>query len=239
MKIIRHDFTQCDELVKTLTNNIVDDLKAAISRDGIASIAVSGGSTPKKLFLSLGARSDINWSKVTATLVDERWVDENSPRSNARLVKDYLLIGPASVATFIPLYSGGDMPDEKLIAKTNLAQKEVKYPFDVVILGMGTDGHTASFFPGADQLDEALENDGPALAINAPGAGEPRVTLTLPYLCASKNLYLHIEGETKRAVLERALGNGAINELPVRAILRQEKVPVNIYYCPQNQDRKT
>jgi 6-phosphogluconolactonase len=108
----------------------------------------------------------------------------------------------------------------------------VPQPFDAVVLGMGNDGHTASFFPEGDTLADALTADGPVVAIRAPGAGEPRVTLTLRALLASKALYLHIEGEEKLATLHQAEAEGPIEAMPVRAILRQAQTPLTIYWCP-------
>ena len=131
----------------------------------------------------------------------------------------------------IPLYSGGDEPDIEAIARTNALLADLPHPFAAVILGMGNDGHTASFFPGGDTLDEALKGQGPTLAIRAPGAGEPRITFTLPRLLDTDGLYLHIEGEEKAAVLDRALGDGPVGDMPIRAVLRSG-APVTVYWCP-------
>jgi 6-phosphogluconolactonase len=153
------------------------------------------------------------------TLVDERQVPETSDRSNARLVRQHLLRHEAAAATFIPLY---DNPDA------------TKLPaFDVVILGMGSDGHTASFFPGGDRLQEAIDPGGRErlISITAPGAGEPRLTFTLPALLAAGTISLHIEGAQKREVLKRALEAGPQAEMPVRAVLRSPK-PMTLYWCP-------
>ena len=108
---------------------------------------------------------------------------------------------------------------------------ELPEPFDAVVLGMGSDGHTASFFPGGDTLAEALTADGPALAIRAPGAGEPRITFTLPRLLRTDGLYLHIEGEEKADVLDTALGDGPVEDMPIRAVLRSGHA-VTVYWCP-------
>lgn len=229
----RQTFETRDDLAAALTDAVAADILAAIEAEGQAIIAVSGGSTPAKFFMKLGKRKDIDWSKVTVTLVDERWVDETSDRSNAMLVNEKMLQGPAAVAKFLPLYSGGDEPDMMAIAKTNASLAGLPHEFAAVILGMGADGHTASFFPGGDTLDEALSNPGPALAIKAPGAGEPRVTLTLPRLLKTRSLYLHIEGAEKSVVLDMALAaDGQIDEMPVRAVLRQTDKPVTVFWAP-------
>jgi 6-phosphogluconolactonase len=224
----RRNFRDKQQLADALAEAVAANLKTGIATRGAASLAVSGGSTPALFFRTLAERDEVQWDKVTVTLVDERWVDETSDRSNAKLVKANLLQGPAAAARFVPLYQGG-APDA---AKAGFAQAAVPSPLDAAILGMGNDGHTASFFPGGDTLAEALTADGPVVAINAPGAGEPRVTLTLQHLLASRALYLHIEGEEKVATLERAEAEGPVEDMPVRAILRQTTTPLTIYWCP-------
>lgn len=232
MTIERNVFSTKDKLAAALAEAVAENLSQGIERRGAGTLAVSGGSTPMRFFTALAAREDVDWAKVTVTLVDERWVDDGSDRSNARLVKAHLLQGPAAAARFVPLYSGGDAPTLERIEQTNAALADLSTPFDAVILGMGTDGHTASFFPGGDALDNALTLDGPALAIRAPGAGEPRVTLTLPRLLDTQALYLHIEGEDKAVVLDKALETGPVETMPVRAVLSQSQTPVSLYWCP-------
>ena len=143
-----------------------------------------------------------------------------------------MLKGAASAARFVPLFGGGERPDANRVAQVNSEIRKLPHPFDAVILGMGNDGHTASFFPGGDTLEAALCEPGPAIALAAPGAGEARITLTLPFLIETKALYLHIEGAEKARTLSDALGEGSIAQMPVRAVLRQTQKPVNIYWAP-------
>ncbi|WP_332718009.1 6-phosphogluconolactonase [Pelagibacterium mangrovi] len=232
MTIERNVFASKDKLAEALAEAVAENLNAGLDERGAASLAVSGGSTPRRFFEVLGARTDIDWENVTVTLVDERWVDETSDRSNAQLVKENLLQGPASAAAFVPLYAGTGEPDATGIAEANAAVSRVPTPFDAVILGMGNDGHTASFFPQGDALEDALNAEGPVLAIRAPGAGEPRVTFTLPRLLETRALYLHIEGEEKAQVLDKALETGPVETMPVRAVLSQSHIPVSLYWCP-------
>ncbi|RYE07262.1 MAG: 6-phosphogluconolactonase [Hyphomicrobiales bacterium] len=229
MRPARRDFRDKEQLAEALASAIADNLKAGVKARGAASLAVSGGSTPARFFRVLSARDDVPWDKVTVTLVDERWVDESSDRSNARLVKANLLQGRAALAHFVPLYQSGPEPDA---AAASAGQTSVPQPLDAAILGMGNDGHTASFFPGGDTLDEALTVEGPVVAIRAPGAGEPRVTLTLRNLLSARALYLHIEGEEKVLTLAKAEADGPIEDMPVRAILRQSQTPLTIFWCP-------
>lgn len=204
-------------------------LAARIKAQGSAMLAVSGGSTPGAFFQALSFAA-LDWSRVSITLVDERWVPESSPRSNAALVRRTLLVNKAAAARFIPLYNGASTPESGLATLQELFEHE-PLPFAAVILGMGEDGHTASFFPGGDHLDTALTPPPGRLleSMNAPGAGEPRITFTLPALMQADFVALHIEGEHKRVVLAAAQQPGANKDLPVRAVLRHDPV---IFWCP-------
>jgi 6-phosphogluconolactonase len=205
-------------LADTLANDVANWLKEAIAKNGSAVIAVSGGSTPKPFFAAL-SKQKMDWSKVTITLVDERAVPEDNLRSNARLVRDNLWRNETAVARFSPLYLN------PLIGR--LA------PFDVAILGMGNDGHTASFFPGGDNLAKAIDptNSHAVITMNAAGAGEPRLTFTLPRILTASHLCLHIQGQDKMQVLDKALAGADELEMPVRAVLHSAK-PLDLYWCP-------
>lgn len=230
--IDRHNFAGRNELAAALAESVAADLVRGIAERGTGVIAVSGGTTPAKFFTVLGKRKEIDWEHVFVTLVDERWVPETSDRSNAVLVNEKMLQGPAATARFIPLYTEATTPDAAAIAQTIERVEALPTPFDAVVLGMGNDGHTASFFPGGDSLEGALTGTTPVLALSAPGAPEPRVTLGLLRLMKTRALYLHIEGEEKAQTLERALGPGPVEEMPIRAVLRQDTIPVSIYWSP-------
>jgi 6-phosphogluconolactonase len=190
---------------------------------------VSGGSTPGQFFEAL-SRVDIDWSKVTVTLVDERLVPDTSPRSNAALVKTKLLQNNARAATFLPLYGTGDIVSDSADAERRL--KSLGRTIDVAILGMGNDGHTASFFPYADELEALLDPQAQRIvsSVHAQSAGEPRLTLTLPPLLKAGFLALHIEGAEKKATLERVLQPGS--HLPIRRVMDAAPAPVEIYWAP-------
>lgn len=232
MTLARHEFGDRAELAKALAAAVAADINADLAESGVAAIAVSGGSTPAKFFAALGKHKDVDWEKVYVTLVDERWVDETSDRSNAQLVNEKMLQGPAAVAHFIPLYSGGEAPDAAAVARTNGLLATLPRRYSAVLLGMGNDGHTASFFPGGDNLAEALTGNGPAVAIRAPGAGEPRITQVLQRLLETRALYLQIEGEEKAVTLAKAQDEGPVEDMPIRAILRQAVKPLEIYWAP-------
>jgi 6-phosphogluconolactonase len=233
LNVTTHSFTDCRAQAAALAERIAERLRTALAERGHALLAVSGGSTPKDLFTCL-SREKLDWSKVQVTLVDERWVPDTDERSNARLVASLLLQHAAAAADFVPLYTGAATPEAGL-ASANQRIDALPLPFDAVVLGMGDDGHTASFFPGGDHLAEALDLDGHArvLPMRAPGAGEPRITLSLPTLLETRALYLLIAGEKKRDLLADArLGLGAARDYPVRAVLTQQRVPVAVYWCP-------
>ena len=170
---------------------------------------------------------------MTVTLVDERWVPADHDRSNEGLVRQGLLRGGAAAATFVSLVTEAATPEEGLDAVAERIAA-IARPFDAVVLGMGADGHTASFFPNGDRLSDALDPRSRALVLpmRAAGAGEPRITLTLPVVAEARALYLHIEGEEKAAVLAEAQGPGDTSALPIRAILRYPGIDLRVFWCP-------
>ena len=163
------------------------------------------------------------------TLVDERLVPASSPRSNAALAMAKLLQGPAAAAKFVGLYhEAGSV--EQAAELANQALKALPWPLDVAILGMGSDGHTASFFPDADNLAALLDPKQRELVlpVHAASAIEPRLTLTLATIVKARFLGLHIEGDEKRAVLDRACEG---EQLPIRAVIDHASRPVQIYWA--------
>ena len=220
------EFPTPQALADALADYVTALLIARLARDGAAALAVSGGTTPVKFFQAL-ATKELDWRHVTITLVDDRWVPEASSRSNAALVKQHLLQGKAADAKFLPLVNDAATPEAGL-AEVERAVTALPLPFAAVVLGMGLDGHTASFFPGGDHLAAALAPSHGQLAetMRAPGAVEPRITLTLPVLLAAEGVALHIEGAAKRAVLE-----GGAPDLPVRAALARKPAP-EIFWSP-------
>jgi 6-phosphogluconolactonase len=210
-------FADRQGLAEQLSSDVAQKLRGRVE-SGNATLAVSGGETPKLFFEKLSAII-LPWECVTVTLVDERQVPETSPRSNAKLVRDHLLRDRARSARFIPLFQN---PDIAPLPR-----------FDVVILGMGRDGHTASFFPHAANLASALSPNSSEriIATTVPDTGEARSTFTLPVLLDTDYLVLHIEGKDKRKILDRALADGPVEAMPVRAILRSI-TPLHLYWCP-------
>ncbi|HKU13143.1 MAG TPA: 6-phosphogluconolactonase [Steroidobacteraceae bacterium] len=227
-----HRFPDRHALAAALAGEIKVDLEEAIAARGAASLAVSGGRTPTLLFTQLH-QEKLDWSRLWITLADERWVDTTADTSNERLVRENLLVGAAAAAHFVGLKNPAPTPEAGADWATR-ALTRVPRPFDVILLGMGDDGHTASLFPGSLALARALDPTAPpaCVAINALVAPHARVSLNLAALLDSRRIVLHIEGEAKWAVYQRARMPGTTAELPVRAVLHQKEVPVDVYWSP-------
>jgi 6-phosphogluconolactonase len=232
MPCTRKEFPDQDSLTAALADRIGELLSDGILKNGRASLVVSGGSTPVALFERLSG-SDISWQDVIITLVDERWLAPTEVGSNEYLIRQHLLKDKAASATFI------GMKNSALTAaagEVECAQRlaSVPRPFDVLVLGMGGDGHTASLFPGAEQLLSAtdMSQNKVCMAITPPAASYERITLTLPAILDARRFFLHITGEKKKEVLEKALADGPAQAMPIRFILRQKKVPVSIFWAP-------
>jgi 6-phosphogluconolactonase len=230
-----HEFASPETLAKTFAGRIVDVLAEAIKARGKALLAVSGGTTPVHLFKAL-SEIDLDWRHVTITLVDERFVPPTSPRSNEGLARRDFLRGKAAEANFVGLYHEAATVEDAA-KKAEAALSSLPFPLDFVVLGMGPDGHTASFFPDDPDLARPLDLSGKriVLPIHATSAGEPRLTFSLPKLIEARHLALHIEGMDKKQMLEKALGDGP--RLPIRAVLDAAKKPVEIYWAPKTDEK--
>ncbi|SDE88708.1 6-phosphogluconolactonase [Salipiger thiooxidans] len=208
-------------LAMDLANQIAGELRAALSHQDRAALAVPGGTSPGPVFDALCA-ADLDWDRVDVLLTDERWVPESSERSNTRLLRERLLVERAAAARYLPLYAEAAEPEERLAELAGAIAPAL--PLAVVMLGMGADMHTASIFPGADKLDEALHDEAPILLpMRAPGAPEPRITLSAPVLDGALKKHLVIYGHDKRDVLEKAKGL-APTEAPINAVLDEAVV---------------
>lgn len=221
-----------ETLSKELAAEVLKLLNQELNSRQRAGLVVSGGSTPVPLFAALSA-SEFDWSRVDITLADERWVDVHSPESNEGLVRQHLLQGKAAVAGFIGLKSNYPTPRAAENA-CGLRLQAMPQPFAAVILGMGKDGHTASLFPGAPELQAALSPTSSqcCLQITPPHAGQLRMTLTLQALLNTRKVLLHITGDDKLAVYRQALSGDNPLTMPVKAIFQQNKVKVSVYWAP-------
>ncbi len=230
---ILKEFPKRDHLVQKLVERMANILKEGVRGRGRASLALSGGKTPKDFFEAL-SQEELPWSSTLITLVDERWVEPTSKDSNERLVREFLLKNRAKTARFLGLKAPFERARDAEGYVSALIRDNVPLPFDGVVLGMGEDGHTASIFPGAARLKEAVDPEYPlhCIAIQPLDAPHERMTLALNTILNSREIFIHIQGEKKREVLERAMAQGPMEEMPIRYVLHQDKVPVEIYWAP-------
>lgn len=225
-----------DEMIAALCLQVTQALSSAIRERGRANLAVSGGSTPKPLYQALSS-ADIDWEAISVLLVDERWVDPGQTGSNEDFVRNHLLQDKAANASFYGLKNAALSPASGLHDQIASLPDDL-FPLDVTILGMGNDGHTASWFPDAEGLHSALAEDAAPLAAirsrasDITGAHTDRMTLSLPPLRSSRLSLLMLTGEEKRKTLELALADGPVSAMPVRALLRAAETNLHIHWSP-------
>ena len=215
------EYPDREMLAMGLADALSSALKNVLTVHDHVSFCVPGGSSPAETFAALsGARLD--WGRVHVFLNDERWVPEAHERSNTSLLKRTLLTDRAEAAVYVPLVSDAATPEEGI--PDLLAGIEGELPISVLLLGMGTDGHTASLFPGADLLKQAMAPDAPILLpMRAEVAAEPRVTLTRRVLQDAMGTHVLILGDEKRAVLAKARKADPL-EMPIAAFLKEATV---------------
>lgn len=213
-------YADAELMMIEVAQRLAGELRQALSSQGKATLAVPGGTTPGPIFDSLCA-ADLDWGRVAVLLTDERWVPQDSPRSNTRLLRQRLLTGRAASAQYLPLVTDDPTPEEGIPALAEAIAPRL--PLTLCLLGMGADMHVASIFPGADRLAEALTADAILVPMRAPGAPEPRVTLSAAVLRGAISRHIVITGASKRDALERAR-TLAPEEAPVAAVLKGSTV---------------
>jgi 6-phosphogluconolactonase len=226
--LIEQHYADGASAVAALVAEVTACLRAALAARGVASLIVSGGKSPIAFFNAL-SRQNLDWTNVWISLADERWLEPTSADSNAHLVREHLWVAEAAAAHFVPLKSPAATPQTGLAASTALLAA-IPQPFDVVVLGMGEDGHTASLFPGADGLAAALDanNPVPLVAIDPPSAPYPRISMTLSALLNSRQLFLPLHGASKRAVYRNAAQETSGARYPITAFLHQKTTPLTV-----------
>ncbi len=225
-------YADLETLSNELAAQIAKSLTAAIGARGLASLVVSGGRSPRRLFEILRTQP-LDWSRVCIALADERWVDVKDAESNERLVRDVLLKDRAASARFLGLKNGAPTPDLGAVSAWETFAR-VPRPFDAVILGMGDDGHTASLFPGSPNLPSALNQAAVAGCVGmwSPVAPQARLSLNLTALVDSRRIVVMISGESKWRTYTAACAAGPVQDMPVRAVLRQSRIPVDVMWSP-------
>ncbi|PYC08607.1 6-phosphogluconolactonase [Pseudomonas protegens] len=226
--VAAHEFRSPTLLAEGQALRVAELLREAIAARGNATLVVSGGRSPVAFFQAL-VKQELDWSKVLITLADERWVPVEHADSNAGLLKRYLLQGPVAKASFLSLYSAAANLEEAAQQADRLLSELPG--IDVLVLGMGDDGHTASLFPNSPNLAEALRVDGsrrcwPMLAPTVP---HQRLSMSRALLASACHQLLSISGQSKLTTLSAALAGDAVAEMPIRAFLQ---TPLEIYWCP-------
>jgi 6-phosphogluconolactonase len=215
MRII--DYPDRDLAAMGLADAMAAGLRTSLSLRDRVSMAVPGGTTPGPVFDILNG-ADLDWYRVTVMLTDERWVPEDHERSNAALIRGRLLQGRAAAADFMPFYRPGMTAAEAAPVLSEALAPHL--PLSLLVLGMGADMHTASLFPGAEGLMEALRAEAPAVCpISTPSQPDPRITLSAPVLDGALEKHLVIFGEDKKRALEKARSL-APEEAPIAAVLQ-------------------
>ena len=231
-RISERRFADMGALQSAAVEAIKSAILAGVGARGTASLALSGGTTPVPIYEAL-SHLDLPWSQVQLTLTDERWVPVDDPASNEAMVRRTLLQGPAAAARFTGLKCNTETPEAAEI-QIDAALRTLAEPFDLVLLGMGEDAHTASLFPGGVGLEAAMDLSGPlkARAVRPAAHGPARMSLSLPALLQSRQMILLLKGASKWTVYQDALSDGSVLEAPIRGILHQNQVPVAVYWAP-------
>lgn len=221
-----HEHSGLGPCIEALAQDITQRIQAQLQQAESCSVALSGGRSPVPLFQRL-AQADLEWSRVRMRLVDERYVPPDHPDSNERLIREHLLVGNAAAADFRGLY----VPDASIdvaVAQANADANE--HPCDLAVLGMGDDGHTASLFPDAPQLEAALASNAACyLHVTPPEASHERITMSLAALLSTQRLLLYISGMQKRRVFETA-NQGATRRLPISYLLAKPGVSLDVHW---------
>jgi len=227
-------FSDAESMTAALADAIVARLSHGVRRRDTASFVASGGTTPGVLFDALAAR-EAPWARIFVTTTDERWVSPEDDRSNEKLIRTRLLRERAAEADFVPLMTRHTTPAEAE-AEVDRLIGAMPQPFDVTLLGMGNDGHIASLFPGARELRSALDVGSPALvrAITTSDVARTglRMSLTLRAILGSRSIVILIRGAEKMNTLQAAMSGADASEMPVRAVLHQSAIPVEVYWSP-------
>jgi len=224
-----HRTNSAESLDIDLSHRIGQLLTQSIAENGCASIAVSGGRSPIGLFEEL-SKINLDWSKVELTLVDERWVNAENEDSNELLVRKHLIKNKATQVKFFPIKNSAKSAEEGQILHEQILQ-QVKLPFDVIILGMGDDGHTASLFPCCKELTQAMDpnNKQKCIVTKPKNAPYERISLTFSTIIKAKQLILHLRGSSKLQTFEFAMTLKDSNKMPIYAFMEQ---PLKIYWSP-------
>ncbi len=223
-----HHFETRLEASTAAAKRMAELLAYRLDHQSKASIIVSGGTTPRDCMAEL-AKAPLDWQRVQVTLSDERWVPPDHEDSNEKLVRETLLVDQASAAQLVPVYADDVTPEERCDV---LQDPLPVLPFSCSLIGMGADGHFASLFPDAEQLQLGLDVECGRLYIPVTTSASPhaRVSMTLAGISRSDEVVLLFFGEEKLKVYEEA--KASTNGYPVSRLLRQKRAPVRLFWAP-------
>lgn len=215
-------FGNRDALTEAAACHVATSLRQAVDARGAASFVASGGGTPGPVYDQLSRDGDIPWRHVAVLLSDERHAEKDTGHLNEDMLRNRLLVGEGEAARYVPLEEG-------------MLDASVPRPFDMVLLGMGGDGHFASVFPAGEGMEAALAEDAPDVVATTPEplppeAPHPRITLSLGALRQSRAICLLVAGDQKKAILDRAMTEGT--DLPIDRLLSDATLPLQIFWSP-------
>jgi 6-phosphogluconolactonase len=226
------EYDSIDEMAGAVAGDVGFIVESAVDARNASLIALPGGRTPQPIFGALAAKK-LPWKQVTIIPTDERLVPMDDERSNVRSIAKAFLPSGARV---IPIT--GDIPDYKLAGNSADARlQDLPWPPDLVWLGMGDDGHTASLFEGPD-LQNALDAPKARRAVGVmpdpmpEDAAVPRVTLTRAAILSARTILITITGDKKRELLEGAIEDGQSSKLPIGRLLAELEQPIDIHWAP-------
>ena len=224
--MIWKDFKTANSLEKELLNSIETNIRISLKENNEALILLSGGSTPLSLYKKFKEINKIDWSKIKFGLVDERWVNNSSKDSNFYNISEALGGQIIEKSTFIPLVYD-ELNEKKNISQAKKANIEFLGKKTIVILGMGTDGHTASLFPDNSKTEIAISQLTPNILDNiAPVSPKNRITHNLKSIFNSKKVILYIKGQEKKDVLEKS----KIDLLPISYVINTLSTQVETFW---------
>ncbi|MGI9247728.1 MAG: 6-phosphogluconolactonase [Woeseiaceae bacterium] len=223
-----HFFETRLEASMAAADRITQLLANRLDNNNDASIIVSGGTSPRQCLAAL-ANAPLDWQRVQVVLSDERWVPPDHEDSNERLVRESLLVGAAATATLLPVYAEGSSPEERC---EQLQSPLPVLPFSCSLVGIGTDGHFASLFPDAEQLELGLnvESDRLYVPVTTAASPHPRISMTLAGISRSDEIALLFFGDEKLDVYKQAKVSS--NGYPLSRLLRQKRAPVRLFWAP-------
>jgi len=234
-----HFFVDHSVMIDALQTALCEQLQQDLLQHLQISFFVSGGSSPIPLYQALSV-AQLPWDRTNIALVDERFVPVNDPASNEKLVHENLLRNQAAAAGFTGMSVASFSEQPKLSAVVqacNAHYAQLPQPYSAAILGMGPDGHTASLFPHANGLEDALVKHQYCMGIEASpsaatGAVTQRISMTRWALLQCRVLYLLFTGNEKKEIYEQAKTASDSRTLPIAVFLQQQEVPVEVYWCP-------